>query len=119
MNRPRRFNAIDTSSVFGMRSSGNSAQNRVVEKVTMAKDADDQGQTKERIRWQRSMLGALIWKVMPKKCVERYCESAKKDVSPLQRWATLCVDDHHVPAADYETSGGLSAACSPIVPNCV
>ena len=40
-------------------------------------------------------------------CVERYCESAKKDVSSLQSSATLCVEDHLSPPEDFELKGEL------------
>ena len=48
------------------------------------------------------------------KCVEIYCEIAKKCVSFLQQVAT-CRDDHQIPPEDYETAGELSAACAQIV----
>ena len=36
----------------------------------------------------------MIWKVMQKKCVERYCELANKTTQQLYKVATPCIDDH-------------------------
>ena len=49
---------------------------------------------KTNIRHKRFVLGAMTWKVMQKKCVERYCELAKTNVSSLQQVPTPCIDDH-------------------------
>ena len=45
------------------------------------------------------------------KCVERYCESAKVDISSLPQVATPCIDDHLKPPEGGETTGELSAEC--------
>ena len=52
-------------------------------------------------------------------CVERYCESAQKDVSILQQPATPCIDDHLIPPEDCETTRELSTVCAQIVLVCV
>ena len=39
------------------------------------------------------------------KCVERYSEFAKKNVSSPQQAATPCMDDRLTPPEDYETIG--------------
>ena len=48
------------------------------ETLTTTREGDEKDQTKEDIRWKRSVLGVMKWKIMPKNAVERYCESAKK-----------------------------------------
>ena len=45
--------------------------------------------------------------------VERECESAKKDVSSLQSASTPCVDNHLIPAEDFEVKGVFFAVCPP------
>ena len=52
-------------------------------------------------------------------CFERYCESAKNNVSSLQQVATPCIDSHLVPPEDCETTGKLSAVCAQIVLKCL
>ena len=39
--------------------------------------------------------GLMIWEVMPRKCVERYCELANKRTQQWYKVATTCLDDHH------------------------
>ena len=57
---------------------------------------------------------------MPKKCVvERYCDTAQKDVSTLQQVATPCTDDHQIPLEDNETTRELSAGCAQVVLRCL
>ena len=49
------------------------------------------------------------------KCVDKYCESAQKDVSTLQLVATPCIDDHQTPPGDCEKTAEPSAVCAQIV----
>ena len=42
------------------------SKTELFKKLTTTREADEKDQTKENIRWKRSLLGAMIWKVMPK-----------------------------------------------------
>ena len=50
-----------------------------------------------------------------KKCVERYCELAKKTTQQLYKVATPCMDDHKLKEEENESVGELSTVCSQIV----
>ena len=54
-----------------------------------------------------------------KKCVERYCELAKKTTQQLYKVSTLCIDDHHFKEEEMKSVGELSQVCSQIVLKCL
>ena len=49
-----------------------------------------------------------------KKCVERYCELAKKTTQQLYKISTPCIDDHHFKEEEMKYVGELSQVCSQI-----
>ena len=53
-----------------------------------------------------------------KKCVERYCELAKKTTRQLYKVSTPCIDDHHFKEEEMKSVGELSHVCSQIVLKC-
>ena len=53
-----------------------------------------------------------------KKCVERYCELAKK-TTQLDKVSTPCIDDHHFKEEEMKSVGELSHVCSQIVLKCL
>ena len=53
-----------------------------------------------------------------KKCVERYCELAKKTTQQLYKVSTPCIDDHHFKEEELKSVGELSKVCSQIVLKC-
>ena len=53
------------------------------------------------------------------KCVERYCELARKDVSPLQEVASPCKDDHQIPPEGQEQIREFTVVCAQIVMKCL
>ena len=60
----------------------------------------------------------MTWLVMPKKCVERYCELANKTTQQLYKVSTPCIDDHHF-MGEMKYVGELSHVCSQIVLKCL
>ena len=42
------------------------SETEVFKKLTTTSEADEQDQTEDHFRWKRALLGAMIWKVMPK-----------------------------------------------------
>ena len=54
-----------------------------------------------------------------KKCVERYCELAKKTTQQLYKVSTPCIDDYHFKEEEMKSVGELSQVCSQIVLNCL
>ena len=50
-----------------------------------------------------------------KKCVERYCELAKKTTQQLYKISTPCIDDYHFKEEEMKSVGVLSQVCSQIV----
>ena len=54
-----------------------------------------------------------------KKCVERYCELAKKTTQQLYKVSTPCIDDHHFKEEAMNSVGELSQVCSQIVLKCL
>ena len=54
-----------------------------------------------------------------KKCVERYCELAKKTTQQLYKVSTPCIDDHHFKEEEIKSVGELSHVCSQIVLKCL
>ena len=54
-----------------------------------------------------------------KKCVERYCELAKKTTQQLYKVSTACIDDHHFKEEEMKSVGELSQVCSQIVLKCL
>ena len=54
-----------------------------------------------------------------KKCVERYCELAKKTTQQLHKVATPCMDDHKPKEEKLGSVGQLSTVCSQIVLKCL
>ena len=54
-----------------------------------------------------------------KKCVERYCELAKKTTQQLYKVSTPCIDDHHFKEEEMKSVGELSHVCSQIVLKCL
>ena len=54
-----------------------------------------------------------------KKCVERYCELAKKTTQQLYKVSTPCIDDHHFKEEEMISVGELSHVCSHIVLKCL
>ena len=61
----------------------------------------------------------MIRKANAEKCFEIDRELAKKYVSSLQQVVTPCIDDHHVPREDCETTGEFSAVCAQTVLKCL
>ena len=55
-----------------------------------------------------------------KKCVERYCELAKKKKTTQQLYkvSTPCIDDHHFKEEELKSVGEMSKVCSQIVLKC-
>ena len=53
------------------------------------------------------------------KCVERYCQLAKKKVEQLYRVSSPCSDDHQFKQEELESVGELSEVCSQIVLKCL
>ena len=47
-----------------------------------------------------------------KKCVERYCELAKKTIQQLYKVSTPCIDDHQFKEEEMKSVGELSHVCS-------
>ena len=62
--------------------------------------------------WSYDMVGHA------KKCVERYCELAKKTTQQLYKVPTPCIDDHHFKEEETTYVGELSQVCSQIVLKC-
>ena len=62
--------------------------------------------------------GPTIWRVMPRKCVERHCELANKSTQQLYKVSTPCIDDHHFKEEELKSVGELSKVCSQIVLKC-
>ena len=62
--------------------------------------------------WSYDMVGHA------KKCVERYCELAKKTTQQLHKVSTPCIDDHHFKEEETKSVGELSNVCSQIVLKC-
>ena len=54
-----------------------------------------------------------------KKCVERYCDFAKKTTQQLYNVSTPCLDDHYFKEAEMKSVGELSKVCSQIVLKCL
>ena len=54
-----------------------------------------------------------------KKCVERYCELAKKTTQQLYKVSTPCIDDHHFKEEEMKSVGEQSHVCSQIVLKCL
>ena len=54
-----------------------------------------------------------------KKCVERYCELAKRTIQKFYNVSTLCFDDHHFKGEELKSVGELSKVCSQIVLKCL
>ena len=54
-----------------------------------------------------------------KKCVERYCELAKRTTQQLYKESTPCIDDHHFKEEELKSVGELSKVCSQIVLKCL
>ena len=52
------------------------------------------------------------------KCVERYCELAKRTTQQLYKVSTPCIDDHHF-KEELKSVGELSQVCSQIVLKCL
>ena len=50
-----------------------------------------------------------------KKCVERYCELAKKTTQQLCKVSTPCIDDNLFKEKELKSVGALSKVCSQIV----
>ena len=63
--------------------------------------------------------GPTIWKVLQKKCVERYCELAIKTTQQIYKVPTPCLDDHQFKEEELEYVGELSKVCSQIVLKCL
>ena len=57
-------------------------------------------------------------KVMQKKCVERYCELSDKS-EQLNRFSTLCLDEHNVKKEELETVVEVRKVRSQIVLQCL
>ena len=47
-----------------------------------------------------------------KKCVERFCELAKKTTQQFYKVSTPCSDDHHFKEEETKSVGDLSHVCS-------
>ena len=54
-----------------------------------------------------------------KKCVERYCELAKKTTQQLYKVSTPCIDDHYFQEEELKSVGELSKVSSLIVLKCL
>ena len=61
----------------------------------------------------------MIWLVMQRSGVERYCELANKTTQQLYKVSTPCIDDHHFKEEETKSVGELSNACSQIVLKCL
>ena len=61
----------------------------------------------------------MIWLVMQRKCVERYCELANKTTQQLYKVSTPCIDDHRFKEEETKSVGELSNTCSQIVLKCL
>ena len=64
-------------------------------------------------------LHGLIWLVMQRKCVERYCELANERTQQLYKVSTPCIDDLHVKEEEMKSVGELSKVSSQIVLKCL
>ena len=53
-----------------------------------------------------------------KKCVEQYCELAKKTTQQLYKVTISCFDDHQSKEEELASVGELSKVCSQIVLKC-
>ena len=62
--------------------------------MTTTRKDDGKYQTTETYSLEQITAWSIDVEGYAEKCVERYCESAKKDVSSLQHVATPCIDDH-------------------------
>ena len=56
---------------------------------------------------------------MLKKCVERYCEVANKNLEQLYKVSSPCLDDLQFKQEELESVGDLSEVCSQIVLQCL
>ena len=63
--------------------------------------------------------GPMTWKVMQKKCVERYCELANKTTQRLYKVSTPCIDVHHFKEEELKSVGELSKVYSQSVLKCL
>ena len=68
------------------------------------KEADEKDQTKEKHSLDKITAWSCDSEGHAEKCVERYCEFASEDESPLRQVATPCMDDHLIPPEDHETT---------------
>ena len=66
-----------------------------------------------------SLHGPMLWKVMQKRRVGRYCELADKTAQQLHKVATPCLDDHQHKEEGNGSVGDLSTVCSQIVLKCL
>ena len=60
---------------------------------------------KEYIRWKKSLLGAIVWKVMSENALRDAANQKRQMYLLFSRTTTTCVDDHLVPPEHYETTG--------------
>ena len=74
-------------------------------KLTTTMEADEKGQTKETIRWKRSLLGALIWKVMPQTALRDTLRIGQERRVFSSAGGNSMHYGHQIPAEDYETTG--------------
>ena len=61
------------------------------------------------VAWSHDMEGHA------RKCIERYCELANKEVEQLYKVSHPCLDDHQSKQEELESVGELSAVCLQIV----
>ena len=63
--------------------------------------------------------GPTIWKAMPKKCLERYCQLANRTTQQLYKVSSPCIDDHHFKEEELKSVGELSKVSSQFVLKCL
>ena len=61
----------------------------------------------------------MMWKVVQRKCVERYCELTNKTTQQLYKVTTACLDYHQNKEEELGSVGELSKVCSQIVLKCL
>ena len=64
-------------------------------------------------------LGPVIWQVMQRKCVERYCEFANKSTQQLYKVASPMIDYHQFKEEEMKSVGEVSKVCAQIVLKCM
>ena len=95
------------------------SKTELFKKLKAIREADETCQMKETYSLEKITARSCGYGTSCRKCIERYCESAKQDVSTLQEVATPCIDDDRIPPKDYETTGEHSSVCAHVVLRCL